>query len=359
MGISQHVTTHMTPNLSWLQSYPLDVLKVEPFGGGLINETYRIDTDQGVFIGQRLNTQVFPYPDRIAFNVRSAARYLAQKDENYLFLAPILTNSGQEWAIHEGDYWRLTPFVPNSYAISVVETPALAFAAARGFGELTRQLDGLDVSSFQETIPHFHHLPLRITQAHDALREASSARKSQAKSMERLFDQYQGIGDHFDRYWQHPDMPKRLLHHDTKISNILFAQKTEQVLAVCDLDTLMPGIILSDLGDMVRTYTCSAAEESTDWSSLTLQPKAYAALHQGYLQEMQGVLTSTEREALFWAGPSLLYMQAIRFLTDYWLGDVYYKTQRPNQNLDRVRNQFILLEQLMENPGFWRGLIPQ
>lgn len=348
----------MTQDLSWLSAYPLEVRRAQPFGGGLINQTFKIETDQGTFLGQQLNTRVFPYPERISTNVRTAWQFLQKKEDSYLFLAPILTQTGQEWSIWEGEYWRLTPFVPHSYSVSVVESPSMAYSAARGFGRLTRLLDGLDLSTLQETIPQFHYLPMRIQQAQEALQQSSSQRRQLAKPLEKLFDRYQIIGDYFDRYWQHSEIPRRLLHHDTKISNILFREGTEEVLAVCDLDTLMPGIILSDLGDMVRTYACSAHEENTEWSSLQVRPDTYAGLHQGYVQEMSEVLTSTEREALFWAGPSLFYMQAIRFLADFWLGDPYYKITRPHQNLDRAKNQFILLQQMMENTSYWKSLIP-
>lgn len=344
-------------NTTWLDAYSLDIKRIDPFGDGLINQTFRIETEQGDYIGQLLNTRVFPYPERIATNIRTAARFLAKHDPSYLFLSPVLTKKGKEWAQYEQEYWRLVPFVPRSTSYTHVDTPTRAKAAAQGFGGLTRRLDGLDTRSLHETIPQFHDLSFRIQQAHEALREASNIRKAAARPWEMLFDRYQKIGDIFERYKQHADIPQRLLHHDTKISNILFLQGTEEVLAVCDLDTLMPGFILSDLGDMVRTYACSAPEEDTDWAALQIRPDAYSALHKGYLVEMGDVLTPTEREALFWAGPSLLYMQAIRFLTDYWLGDVYYKTQRPDQNLDRAQNQFILLQQLMEYQTYWQGLM--
>ena len=347
----------MLPDMTWLQDYSLDIRQIRSFGGGLINQTFQIDTEQGIYIGQQLNTHVFPFPDRIATNVRTAANFLAHHDEEYLFLAPILTKAGKDWSVWDGRYWRLTPFVPQSYTVSVVDSPSMAYAAAQGFGTLTQKLDGLELQTLQETIPQFHYLPLRIEQAQEALRETTQERRQLANSLEKLFDKYRVIGDQFDRFWQHADIPRRLLHHDTKISNILFKEGTEDVLAVCDLDTLMPGIILSDLGDMVRTYACNLNEESTDWTHLQIRPDTYAALHQGYVQQLNDVLTSTEREALFWAGPCLLYMQAVRFLADYWMGDPYYKTTHALHNLHRAQNQFILLQQIMDQPGYWRGLI--
>ena len=38
---------------------------------------------------------------------------------------------------------------------------------------------------------------------------------------------------------------------------------------------------------------------------------------------------------------------AVRFLTDYILGDVYFKTKYPGHNLDRARNQIALAEDII------------
>jgi hypothetical protein len=53
--------------------------------------------------------------------------------------------------------------------------------------------------------------------------------------------------------------------------------------------------------------------------------------------------TPAEREAVGYAGALVTYEQAVRFLTDWIEGDVYYRISRPEQNLDRARAQFRLL----------------
>jgi len=44
----------------------------------------------------------------------------------------------------------------------------------------------------------------------------------------------------------------------------------------------------------------------------------------------------------------MIYMQALRFLTDYLNDDVYYGAQYPEHNRNRAANQFMLLDCLLE-----------
>ena len=43
----------------------------------------------------------------------------------------------------------------------------------------------------------------------------------------------------------------------------------------------------------------------------------------------------------------ITYECGMRFLTDYLEGDIYFRTTRPKQNLDRARTQFKLVEDML------------
>jgi hypothetical protein len=138
------------------------------------------------------------------------------------------------------------------------------------------------------------------------------------------------------------------MHHDCKISNILFSLRTQQVICPVDLDTVMPGKFFSDLGDMIRTMACSEDENSIAWEKISINEAFYKAILKGYLSRSEAILTQTEKHHIHYAGLLMIFMQGIRFLTDYLRGDIYYKIQYPEQNLNRALNQFILLERLEE-----------
>jgi hypothetical protein len=58
------------------------------------------------------------------------------------------------------------------------------------------------------------------------------------------------------------------------------------------------------------------------------------------------LLTPSEKKHIHHAGIFLIYMQALRFLTDYLEQDRYYRIQHPEQNKDRAQNQLVLLQHL-------------
>ena len=74
-------------------------------------------------------------------------------------------------------------------------------------------------------------------------------------------------------------------------------------------------------------------------------------LSQGYYNEMKDELTETEKKHFFYAGEFMIYMQALRFLTDYLNDDIYYGAKYPRHNFMRAKNQSVLLEQLLKKKG--------
>lgn len=144
-------------------------------------------------------------------------------------------------------------------------------------------------------------------------------------------------------------IPLRLTHNDTKINNVLLDQNTLKSVAVIDLDTVMPGRILFDFGDMIRTYSSPTEEDEKDLSKVVLRLDIFEAFSRGYLSELKNILTTKEKETLVFGGKIMTFMIGLRFLTDFLEGDVYFKTSRENHNLDRCRTQFKLLMAIEEN----------
>ena len=66
----------------------------------------------------------------------------------------------------------------------------------------------------------------------------------------------------------------------------------------------------------------------------------------GYLSECGSSLTDKEIEMLPFSAKLITLECGMRFLTDYLQGDVYFKTSRPGQNLDRCRTQLRLVEDM-------------
>ncbi|WP_343701894.1 aminoglycoside phosphotransferase family protein [Chitinophaga sp.] len=337
-------------NESIVRAFGLEpgAFEVKKFGSGHINNTFLLSGEKGQYILQKINTYVFREPEVIARNQRLAADYLATRHPGYLFINPIPTVNGEELYVHEGEYWRMIPFIPDSTSVDQADTPKQAYEAARQFGKMARLLHGIDLHGFRATIPNFHNLTLRYSAFQEAIRQAKEDRKQFAEELIERFLRHSDIAVTFETLKTNPAFSDRLMHHDTKINNVLLNKHTFEGICVCDLDTLMPGKIISDLGDMVRTYVSPVSEEERDFSRIEVRDEYFEALMKGYLSEVGSTLSDAERAHLFYAGKFMIYMQGIRFLTDYLNGDVYYPIKYPEHNYNRAMNQLTLLERLIE-----------
>lgn len=324
-------------------------LEVKPFGNGLINRTWKVITINRSFILQKINQQVFTKPEYLTYNVRLLADYIAQHDPRYLFVAPVSTADGADLVLVEGKgYFRLFVFVENSFTKNVVETPEQAYEAAKQFGKFTRLLSGFNAHRLKTTIPNFHNLSLRYQQFLIASEKGNSERIRKSRQLIQQLKGHADIVSVYERIKANPQFRMRVTHHDTKISNVLF-DADDKGLCVIDLDTVMPGHFISDVGDMLRTYLSPVNEEETDFSKIEVREDFYKAVVQGYYSDMNEELTETEKKSFFYAGKFMIYMQALRFLTDHLNNDVYYGAIYEGHNLARATNQTVLLEQLIKN----------
>jgi Ser/Thr protein kinase RdoA (MazF antagonist) len=321
-------------------------IQIQRFGNGLINHTWKVTTNQQEYILQRVNDAVFKQPEAIASNINMIASYLNKHYPDYHFVAPISSNDSKEM-IYRPDkgYYRVFPFVPGSHSISVVENAEQAFQAAKQFGRFTSYLSRFDVSLLNVTIPRFHDLNFRYQQFIAANLNGNKARIKQSSTEISLIQKFSDIVSEFNRI--QPLLKTRVTHHDTKISNILF-DENDQGLCVIDLDTVMPGYFISDVGDMMRTYLSPVSEEESDFGKIEIRDDFYHSIERGYLSEMKDELTQLEIDCFFYAGKFMIYSQALRFLTDHLNNDVYYGASYPDHNFVRAKNQLTLLERFVE-----------
>jgi thiamine kinase-like enzyme len=333
-----------------------DHIEIERVNTGLINQTWCIKNGEKDFILQKINQLVFKDPGAIAFNVRMIADYLNKNNPSYLFVAPIKTKSHEEMRQIENSYFRLTQFVKNSHTITTVEKPQQAFEAARQFGQFTQLLSNFPVKKLKITLPDFHNLTLRYQQFLKSLQTGNKHRLQQSLELIRFIKDNKTIVETYENILQNPFFKLRVTHHDTKISNVLFNSKDEGI-CIIDLDTLMPGYFISDVGDMMRTYLSPANEEEKDFSKIEIREEYFKAIWNGYMGQMNSKLTTEEKTHFIYAGKFMIYMQALRFLTDYLNDDIYYGAKYEGQNFVRAGNQAILLNCLLEKENKLQGLM--
>lgn len=331
-----------------LQAFALDEsqFEISPITAGYINQTYKL-TGEKSFVLQRINKNVFTEPEVVASNIRHASDYIALHHPEYLFLTSVKTLDGMEMVYDEDGFpWRLFPYIPNTVTFNKVETEEQAFTAAKGFALLTKNLAGCETTLFKPTIDRFHDLSWRYEQFEEALHQSSIDRKQEAADAIALSQRFSVLVRQYQNLISSGSLQPRIMHNDTKINNILFDSISGKAVCVIDLDTLMPGYFIYDLGDMIRTFVSPVDEEEKDLSKVIVRKNILDALLKGYLSEMNDQLTPGERSAISFSGKMMTYIMALRMLADYLNGDVYYQTTYPKQNLIRARNQLRLLELL-------------
>lgn len=335
-----------------LQRYGLNNYSVVVLQSGLINSTYKIASGEKSIILQQINHQVFKTPEAINENLSLLNEYLQENAPDYLFTKPLKGLDGKALYCIEGKYFRAFDFIEKSTTVNVVETSSQAFEAAKAFGKFTFLLKDFDAAKLHITLPNFHNLTLRYQQFNTALETGNQERIIACSSLIEQIKNAAKISKVYEQFIANTAAIKRVTHHDTKISNVLFNEQGKSV-CVIDLDTVMPGYFLSDVGDMIRTYVCPVSEEEQDFTKIEIRSEILEAIQNGYLHYMNEALTSYEKQHFFFAGEMMIYMQALRFITDYFNNDCYYSIHYSEQNLVRATNQMHLLnalqEQLKEN----------
>jgi Ser/Thr protein kinase RdoA (MazF antagonist) len=309
---------------------------------GLINYTWKVDAGERSYVLQAINTKVFAHPEWIDENLNRLATYLKKEAPSYLFTAPVKTNKGNSLVEEAGNFYRVFDWIPGSHTIDVVDTPQQAYEAANAFGTFTNLLKKFDVAVLHCSLPGFHNLSLRYRQFEKALQDGDSKRIASSSDIIKYLVSRKPLVAGYEAFIASPEVKQRVTHHDTKISNVLF-DKHDNSRCVIDLDTVMPGYFLSDVGDMIRTYVCPVSEEEQDLDRILIRKEYVNAIENGFLNNMNTGLSAFEKDHFYFGGAVLIYMQALRFITDHLQNDQYYGARYPDHNKMRAANQARLL----------------
>ncbi len=333
-------------------------ISAERYDGGHINDTYFATYSDGGtvrrYVHQRINTQVFPNVDALSENIARVTRHIRTKfesrgvadvDRRVLQLVP--TRDGNDvLRTEDGDYWRTYAYITRTVPRMAVQTPQDAFAAARAFGEFAGALSDLPADTLHETIPAFHDTPARFEALTRAIEADVCNRAASAKDEIITALAFESLAPSLFNIAADAKLPARATHNDTKITNVLFDEQTGEAVCIVDLDTVMPGLTLFDVGELVRTAATRAAEDEPDASKVVVEPNLFEAVAAGFIAGAGGVLCPAERQAFVTAGKVLAYENGLRFLTDHLRGDTYFRVHRPNQNLDRARAQLAIVSSI-------------
>ncbi len=348
--IPQEVIEAFTTYEPDLPDHSAGEIKIEKLGGGLINSSYKVSCQlKPDFFLQKINTAVFTNPAAVQNNYSKIWQYAEFEFTGLRLPYPKYYDRMRTLLIdNSGNYWRAFEFIENTKMFNKASTPAQAKATAKTFARFTKAFNDFNVDQLQEVIPNFHNLSFRYQQFEEALNGELYERMAKALPIIQELKNRERYKHFYELITESDQFVKRVMHHDAKIANVLFDNKNGRVVCPVDFDTVMTGYFFSDLGDMIRSMAGNRDENSTDFENIEIRKDYYEAIVSGYLEEIGMQLTNAEKENIHYSGLLMIYMQALRFVTDYLDGDTYYQISYPEQNFDRAKNQFTLLQRLEE-----------
>ncbi|WP_461880397.1 phosphotransferase enzyme family protein [Fusicatenibacter sp.] len=349
-------------------TFPGSVTDWTPHGNGHINDTFLVrstkDNIPRKSILQRMNRSVFHNPAKLMQNIAQVTSFLRKKitaaggDPFRETLNLIPTVDGSWFFVDErGEFWRAFLFISDASCYDVVTDPKLFYETGKAFGRFQQMLSDFPSSSLFETIPDFHNTPLR----YQALLQAAEADpKGRLKDVSREMAFFLDHADDYgiaERMKASGELPLRVTHNDTKLNNIMIDDATGEGICVIDLDTIMPGLSIFDFGDSIRFGANTAVEDERDVSRVSLSLPLFQSYTEGFLSGCAGALTRAEMEMLPMGAKLMTLECGIRFLTDYLMGDTYFKTACPEHNLVRARTQIALVADMEEKWGEMENIV--
>lgn len=330
---------------------PEEILDIKPYGNGHIHGTYRVKAKDGAgtpsYILQQINTHIFQNPEQLMENIYQVTACLQKKvhtNVNRRVLRLIPTRDGKWCCVDERNRtWRMFWFIEDSVCYEQADTSKIFEQSGYAFGEFQFLLADFPVEKLSETIPDFHNTPKRYAKLIEAAKQDVCGRKQEVSAELAFLQEREADCHYFMKLVEAGKMPVRVTHNDTKLNNVLFDKRSQEVLCVIDLDTVMPGLVAFDFGDAIRFGASTGAEDEKNLEKIFCSLELFEAYLKGFLRGTQGSLTVEEVQTLPMGAKVMTLESAIRFLTDYLEGDVYFKTQYEGQNLDRCRTQIKLM----------------
>ena len=347
------------------------VVKVQPFGSGNINDTFLVslqstkeqieqEIEAPSFILQRLNPKVFREPKLVMQNMRIYGDHVRDRlannplDRQWLVPQILTTNQGQDyWQTEEGEFWRSLSLITNSQSFDAIATTTQAREVGYALGTFHTLTSDLAPERLADTLEGFHITPRYLQQYQEVL--TKSIEKGDFQRSPEVNYCFKFVSDRKDLAHILEDakaagkLRLRTMHGDPKVNNILLDQRTNLAVSMIDLDTVKSGLIHYDLGDCLRSGCNPAGEEIEKWESVEFDTELCEAILQGYLSTARSFLTEYDYDYIYDAIRVITFELGLRFLTDYLAGNIYFHVKYPEHNLVRSLVQFRLLESIEAN----------
>ena len=327
------------------------------FGGyrhlkiGNVNQTYRVFfdmPDQSIqsYIVQRVNTYAFKEPELLMHNAALVTEHIRRSSGGKTCLHYLYTEDHKTYLYDtDGGFWRVSNFI-SSHTFDNCSDAEILWETGAAFGDFQKMLFDFPAIHLYETIPFFHHTPRRLKTLFENAEKDPVGRVHKVREELDYIRSVREQAESLTRLYEEEKLPLRVTHNDTKINNVLFDRQTNKAIAIIDLDTVMPGLIGHDFGDGVRFAANVVEEDCVNVEKVSFSLERFEAFTRGFLSKAGSILTQTEIDTLALSAFCITIELASRFLDDYIVGDLYFKTNYPEHNLVRTRCQLALAKDI-------------
>lgn len=336
------------------------LINIKEDNTGNINKTYIItfinNDIEYKYLVQQINTNVFNDPYILMENILGVTNYLKEQmilnnDNNHKVLEIIKTKDNNPMCYIYDDkgikrYYRIYKYIDNSISYDKSFNKDIVYNTGKAFGNFQKLLNNYPMNSLNETIKNFHDTKKRYDKLIKDINNLSNDRVKEAYQEIEFIIKHQTICDLIINKLNNNIIPYRVTHNDTKVNNVLMNKETLDYLAVIDLDTVMPGSMLFDYGDGIRSTACTCLEDEHDLTKVKIDLELFESYTRGYLSEISDCITQEELNLMAKSIEIITLELAIRFLNDYINGDTYFKVEYNKQNLYRTKAQLALVKDI-------------
>ena len=321
-------------------SFYKNIIKYYPYGNGHINKTYLVETNEGKYILQQINSNVFKKPKDVMKNIDLITKYIKKKKGKTLEL--VKDRKGKKLRKIGECYWRCYKYIENGITFEKIDNDDIFYEVGKAVGNFQKELRNFPIDKLRITIPDFHNTKKRYEKLFSVINNNEKV-NSCIEEIRFVSERKQMIFDYMKVIEE--KVPLRVTHNDTKLNNVMMNNVDKKSICLIDLDTVMPGSILFDFGDAIRIGASTALEDEKDLRKVRINKKLFEKFTEGFLEETKDILTLEEKQLLVESCKIITLECGIRFLTDFLENDIYFKTEYYGHNLIRARNQFKLVKE--------------
>jgi Ser/Thr protein kinase RdoA (MazF antagonist) len=349
-----------------------EIVDIQAFGSGNINDTFLVmltAAPEQHLILQRINTQVFRQPQRVMQNMRTISDHIHRRLQDRPLPAGqrwevprvLSTQDAQDiWIDDAGSCWRAISFIEASRSLDTIQNRTQAEAVGYALGTFHELISDLPPCRLADTLEGFHITPRYLQHYEQVLATTAPVPASPEVSYCLEFvRERQAWASVLETAAAQGRLPLRPIHGDPKVNNVLMDVATGQAVSMIDLDTVKPGLIHYDIGDCLRSGCNLQGEETEEWQQVHFETDLCHAILQGYTQQAKIFLTENDFLYFYDAIRLLAFELGLRFLTDFWAGNVYFKTKYAEHNLVRALVQFKLTESIEAQEAAIRAIVQE